>query len=82
MAWDLCRWAESLGATTGNLDLRAGNVELFGKLASIHLMVFFTYLRRRSWVMNTELLDTEEVFARRDAGGDGGRVSYWHTTVS
>lgn len=58
VARNLHAWAERFGAATRNLDLGAGDVEL----------------RRRSWVVNAELLDAEEVFARCNARRDRGRV--------
>lgn len=49
---------QSLGAAAGDLDLGAGDVEL----------------RRRAGVVDSELLDAEEVLASSEAGGDGDRV--------
>jgi hypothetical protein len=56
---DLSRRAKRLGATTGDLDLRARDVEL----------------GRGAGVVDAELLDAEEVLTRSDARGDGDGVS-------
>lgn len=49
-------------AATGDLDLCARDVELW----------------RAAGVVDTELLDTEEVLSSRDLGGDGDRIGGCH----
>lgn len=60
MSGDLGRRRHGLAAAAGDLELRAGNVEL-GSAA---------------WVVDAELLDAEEVVTRGDAGGEGDGVSF------
>jgi hypothetical protein len=53
MARDFCSRGQGRRSTTGNFDLSAGGVELRG----------------RSWVVNSELLNSKQIVTGGDAGG-------------